>query len=551
MHLTSAKDLKGDFQNIQSPLRDDYNDDAYHNRSGDTDDLESSVVENGAGQPLYNAEIYGSLRKGGAVNLFSKDCAGLVAATFSLTFAVECISGVIQPMLYDHFDLTPVEVAANLRISTLPESFCFFAGLVSDSYPIFGYRRKMYVIIGLALSALSLFALSGVDGYLGTLNKKSASNGLIATIIAFATLASAGNVIAFIGVQTRLLELTQREPLGMRGYITGTYLIFRCAIYMLTDVIIYVCSSATVHRSKSLLVFGIVVVISIPIVWKTWHEKYYSLSTPMSTRGQILWRIMQQKAVWNILIFLCIFTLFSGIVFTAPSAILSVWAGASGDKLIVIQVMYYGTMLVTMAVWRQYFMNRPWRLFYGMATVLLIVPQSVVAILVSQDILRDRYFFRLMTLFTSVSAAMGWLASMVPLTEILQEGSEGAMSGLMLSLYFSVKFFVNTNGQGPFSGSNFFEASEVALDLPAARTDVMYAMLVNYGINAFAFIGLYFLPRQKLDTQQLRAYGGYTKCASAVIATFPLVLFLYSVVVTILTLIPSTSCLSIAGGDGC
>ncbi|EGZ29175.1 hypothetical protein PHYSODRAFT_366698, partial [Phytophthora sojae] len=500
---------------------------------------------------LYNAEIYGSLRKGGAVDFFSLECAGLVAATFASTFSIECLNSVIQPMLKEHFGLKTAELAAAQRLTAIPQVFCFFIGLLSDCYPIFGFRRKGYLLIGLSITVVSLFALSGLDGYIETLDQGTAGLGLAAAIITFATLASVGNIIAYVCVHTRVLELSQREPLGQRGAIQATYLIFRCLVYIFTDACAYVVSLITTHHCTPLLASGLVIALSIPLVWKAWQEKYYSLSTPMKTRGQILWRIMQQKAVWSILVFMCFFTLFSGIAFSGPSVVVSVWAGATGDNSFVQQVMYYGAMLGTVVVWRYYFMNRPWRSFYSMSTVLLVIPQMIVAICVTQDIIRDRYFYRLMTLFTSVSAGIGWLASMVPLTEIMQEGSEGAMVGLMLSMYFLVSIFVQTNSVGLFDGTNFYNIAEVAMDTPDARFDVLIALLLNYGINALAFIGLFFLPRQKLDTQQLRSYGGYTKCASAAIVTFGVALFVYTLTITALTLNPSTSCMRIAGGHGC
>ncbi|RMX68731.1 hypothetical protein DD238_004952 [Peronospora effusa] len=183
-----------------------------------------------------------------------------------------------------------------------------------------------------------------------------------------------------------------------------------------------------------------------------------------------------------------------------------------------------------------------------MSTILLIVPQVIVAICVTQNIVRDRNFYRFMTLFSSISTGIGWLSSIIPLTEIIQEGSEGAMVGLILSMYFLVSMFVETNATGLFKGTNFYNTGDVMSDNAEGRLDVLKALLFIYGINALQFVGLFFLPRQKLDTQQLRSYGGYTKSASAAIVTFALLLFVYSVAVTGLTLNPSTSHMSIAGG---
>ncbi|GMF22616.1 unnamed protein product [Phytophthora lilii] len=547
---------KIDFKNLQSPSFDLNDADALPLQTvSATRDVETSVMENGPGQPLYNAEIYGSLRKGGAVKFFSRYCIGLVVATFSSTFAVKCVNNAVQPMLKQHFGLTPVQLAASHRLTAMPQVLSFFFGLLSDCYPIMGFRRKAYTLVGLVMTVMSIWILAGLNAYAESFESGKADTMLAVLVIAFASFASMGNNIMYVGIHTRVIELSQREPLGLRGSIQATYLIFRCVVFIITDACVYaVQTSATAtssHQTTAFIVYGFVIALPIPIICKYWDEKCYSLSTTIKTRGQILWKIMQQKAVWSVLVFQCFFTLFNQISFSGPAIIVSVWAGASGDNVFVQQLMFNGGTMITILVWRYYFMNRPWRSFYAAAPGLLILPQLLVAILVTQDILRDRLFYRLMTLFSTASFAIGWLSSVIPLTEIIHEGSEGAMVGLIQSLYFLVGIFVQTNLVGLFEGSNFYDIAGVAADTPDARGDVLKALVLNYGINALAFFGLFFLPRQKLDTQQLRSYGGYTKCASAAIVTFSVILFLYSFAVTIMTFIPGTACIRINGGAGC
>ncbi|CAI5732178.1 unnamed protein product [Peronospora destructor] len=535
-----------DFQNYLTPS--DKKADVFASKNT-IQDIEDLVVENGASQSVYDDEIYGSLRKGGAVKFFSKDCVGLVAATFASASSVECLKCLIQPMLNEHFSLNATRLAASQRLTSVPLAFCFFFGLLSDCYPILGFRRKGYLIIGLGTTMISFFVLSALDGFVESRDGATGGTGLAVAIIMLATLASTGNMMTHMCVLTRVLELSQRERLNMRGAIVATYSMFREVVFIITDALVYALERSSTHHNIVLLVYGLVIGVSIPLVWKSWQEEYYSLSTPMRTRGQILWKVMQQKAVWSILTFICIFTFFGSFALSGPSVIVNYWSGASGDNQFVQQVLYYGAILLTIVVWRYYFMNRPWRTFFAMSTVLLIVPQLIVAICVTQNILRDRYFYRFMSLFSSISTGIGWLASIIPLTEIIQEGSEGAMVGLIVSMYFLVFIFVDSNATGLFKGSNFYNAAEVISDMPEGRSDVLKALLFSYGINAFQLVGLFFLPRQKLDTQQLRSYGGYTKCASAAIVTFAMLLFVYSVAITALALNPSTSHMTVA--DGC
>ncbi|GMF59640.1 unnamed protein product [Phytophthora fragariaefolia] len=552
----SSGELKLDFNIVESPAYETNDTVLLSQREAwNVRDDVLSVSDNEPDTPLYNTQIYGGLRKGDTVKFFSIQCIGLVAATFSSTFAVEFLNNELQPLLKDHFRLSTAQLAAAQRLTSTPQVLSFLFGLLTDCYPMFGVRRKAYVFVGLAMTVASFWCIAGLDSYIETLEPGTVSTGLAAFAITFATLGCLGNIVAYVSIHTRVIELAQREPLGLRGTIIGTYLIFRCVVYAITDACVYAVqkteTAASTHHTLVLIVAGFITALPTPLIYYFWEEKCYSLSTSVKTRGQILWKIMQQKAVWNVLAFVCFFTLFLNISFSGPAVIISVWAGASGDNMLMQHMMHYGMITVTIVVWRYFFMNRPWRSFYAACPLLLIVPQLIVAILVSHDILRNRVFYRVMTLFSSASFAIGWLSSVVPLTEIIQEGSEGAMVGLTLSLYFLVSLFVETNTMGILKGSNLYNIAEVAADTAEGREDVLTALLLNYGINACAFVGIYFLPRQKLDTQQLRSYGGYTKCASAAIVTFSAILFLYSFTVTVMTFIPATACIPMMGGAGC
>ena len=539
------------FQRYQSPPLPDHNNDTAIPPHATRGFESPAAAEIGASRSMHDVDIYGSLRKGEPVKFFSKDCAGVVAATFASAFSFECLNTVIDPMLSKHFYFSVRELEASRRLIAMPSASCFFFGLLSDCYPIMGFRRKAYLIISLMSTVLSYFILSALNMYGESLEQGTASTVLAGGMMLFSSLASIGNMVTYMCVHTRVMELAQREPLVLRGSIIATYQIFRYAVFAATSAGIYIVRSNVAHHSTELIGFGLVIAFTIPLVWKVWQEKYYSLSTSMKTRGQILWRVMQQKAVWSILVYLCISTLFSSIKFKDHELIVSYWAGASSDNIYLLQTMGFTTIMLMDIAWRYFFMNRPWRAFYAMSTVLLVVSKIIQATCVILDIVRNRYFYHAMNVFASMSGAISCLASIVPLTEIIQEGSEGAMVGLMMSLYFLVVTFVQTNSMGLFKGANFYENDEVGSDSPEARLIVLKTIYICYGINALALIGIFFLPRQKLDTQQIRSYGGYTKCVSAAVLAFVVVLFSYSLIVTILTLVPSTSCLGIAGGEGC
>uniref|UniRef100_M4BM10 Transmembrane protein n=1 Tax=Hyaloperonospora arabidopsidis (strain Emoy2) TaxID=559515 RepID=M4BM10_HYAAE len=504
-------------------------------------------------EQFYNHQMYGSLRKGRSVNFLSMECLGLVAATFTSMLSYQALLVLVQPMYNTQLGLSPTSILAVKRLIQMPMTLSFLVGLLSDCYPIMGLRRKGYMILGCIINAVAVFAIAIVSASLS--HDASASKGTVVVALFFVGLSSMGCITTYVCVHTRVVEYSQRESLRDRGSIQVTYLIFRRFVSIFTSVLSFLALGTgpepNISISTAMIILGVLSILPLPLIFRFWDEEVYSLNTSMKIRSQILWKIMQQKAVWRILAFIWFFTLFLGIKFNQSTAVVTTWAGAKEDNSLVVKTIQDLVMIGIMLVWRYIFMNRVWLIFFALAPAFQIVPNLFVTLLVSLDVVRNRYFYRFFYAMTYVSDGIGLLNTIVPVTEIVQEGSEGAMVGLTLTLQRCVNIFVDTNAQGIFQGSNFYDVDEVAADTSSARWDVVLSLLLNFGINALAWVGLFFLPSQKLDAQQLRMYGGFTKGASGGIVALCLLFFIYSFVVTVMSLIPSTMCFTLVGDTGC
>ncbi|EEY58613.1 uncharacterized protein PITG_10720 [Phytophthora infestans T30-4] len=134
----------------------------------------------------------------------------------------------------------------------MPLILSFLFGLLSDCYPILGLRRKAYTLVGLVTSVASIWFLAVLNAYAESFESGTAGTGLAVLVIAFAAFASTGNIIMYVGIHTRVIELAQREPLGLRGSFLAMYLVFRCVVYIITDACVYVVRlSATSTASYS------------------------------------------------------------------------------------------------------------------------------------------------------------------------------------------------------------------------------------------------------------------------------------------------------------
>ncbi|GLD99619.1 hypothetical protein PINS_up023616 [Pythium insidiosum] len=509
-----------------------------------------------AGEQFYNYEMYGSLRRGDVVKFISMESFGLVAATFTSVISYQCLQSTARPYMGTQLNLTPQQNVAVLRLVELPMALAFFFGLLSDGYPIRGLRRKGYMVLGLVLNAISVVILGVISAYFESLQSKERNAGLVVLSIIMVSTASVGCIITYICVQTRVIELAQREPLQIRGSIIAEYLVFRRLTSLVGTMFTFAtmgkdANTPRVEFSTAMFLLALICALPLPIIIRFWKEEYYNLPTSLKIRGQIFWKIMQQKAVWRILAFIALSAFFMGIRFSDSTAVLRKWSGTDKDNTHVVKSISDLTAVFTILLWRFFFMNTLWRRFFAWAPVMLALPSILSSILTTMDISRDRYLNRVIISFAEVAGGINMLNAVIPLTEIIQEGSEAATMGLVFTIQRVIGIFVNTNAQGLFSGDNFYDPKQIKLDTSAVRTDVLLSLLLNYGINLLALVALVFLPHQKLDAQQLRMYGGFTKAASSAIVIFALSFFLYSLTINVMTFVPSLSCYPLVGGKGC
>ncbi|GAB9467313.1 hypothetical protein Gpo141_00004663 [Globisporangium polare] len=555
----SMKGGNTDFNPFDSPsVQPNYNSnsrgsDKPPNQQQTLDMTESRFV---AGNQFYNHEMYGSLRKGGEVRLFTKQYIGLVAAICSSVISYSALQGCLKPMLNYQLGLTAAEYTVVQRLVELPMLLSILVGLISDCYPIRGTRRKSYMILGLLVNAFGVLGLAALSAHFESLEVKARNKALVVFAIIMMTIASFGCIITYLCVHTRTIELSQQESLRRRGAIQASYLIVRrlagyVASLYTTLVIGDDAKNPKMSVFKALLLLTLICVLPLPLIMRYWYEETYSLATTMGTRARIFWKVMQQKAVWRTLAFICFFTLFLTIRFSNSSTQVKNWSGFKSESAIGVRAVQETVIFGVIIIWRYFFMNRPWRQFFAGAPFFMIVPWVFLSVLTCLDVVRNMYFYRSMTYISYIGDGVNTFMNLVPLTEIIQEGSEGVTVGLVLTLQRVIGIFVSTNSSGLFKGENFYSAAEVKLDTSNARWDVLLSLLLCYGINALSVFGLFFLPNQKLDAQQLRMYGGFTKGATIIIIAFVAAFILYSLAINIMLVNKSWACYRIAGGSGC
>ena len=95
------------------------------------------------------------------------------------------------------------------------------------------------------------------------------------------------------------------------------------------------------------------------------------------------------------------------------------------------------------------------------------------------------------------------------------------------------------------------QASNYIEDASAFRGLVALSFALSYGFSLVAFLVLPLMPSQKADAQWRKRAWPVRPVFGVVALALLGAAFLYSVSVTLLTMVPSTACLEFVGGEGC
>ena len=89
--------------------------------------------------------------------------AGIFLSYFNVGIAIYIMQAPLSYYLIDTLDISSTSYNAYFTLVALPWSLKFLLGSVTDGVPIFGYRRKSWLIIGWVLYILAAIGIAFVD----------------------------------------------------------------------------------------------------------------------------------------------------------------------------------------------------------------------------------------------------------------------------------------------------------------------------------------------------------------------------------------------------
>ncbi|GMF59694.1 unnamed protein product [Phytophthora fragariaefolia] len=519
----------------------------------------------------------GALRPGGMPNLLSRDHIGLVFQYAAVGVVYGMLPETVYPFMQQYLNCSGAQVAAAKELVILPWSFKVFYGIMSDCFPIMGYRRRPYMVIGwvICIAMLLLMAVMPIGQPYFTvasdrdisaseytaeikarINYDAPSEGAKYVVIMF--LAAFGYVLSDVCSDSIVCELAQREPTAKRGKTQSAIYTVRTTLVILGELLVGFCFNGEDYGGDfnfslsfpELMI--IMVVLTAPVIPITWFFIKEETAERADFRKYIqeFWDLLCKRVVYQVIAHHFFAGIFSSISYTASSPVQSYLVGVTPINNTLNDVLGHLCFMTGIMVTSKYGLNWNWRWMIIATGIVVIVVDCSVALITIWDIFRNQWFWLGPPIAVQIPSGVAWIIALFVTVEIAGVGNEGAVYGLMTTVGNLATPFGTTLTlliDGPFNITN----DRVKEDDHSIRSDITYTIIISYAMTAFSWCFLVLLPRQKKETQELARTGGSSKLLGGITIGYLTFALIWSLMANTLAIFESTSCLVIAGGKGC
>ncbi|EEY62163.1 Folate-Biopterin Transporter (FBT) Family [Phytophthora infestans T30-4] len=516
----------------------------------------------------------GALRDGGAPSLFSTESCGLLAQYAAVGLMMGALPSAVTPFLGYYLNMEGQVTTSARALLGIPWSVKVFIGIVSDCFPLCGFRRRPFMIIGWMLCTICLVAMATFPldkpyfpnaswrkikpsdytaDEVSAINYHAPSTG--GKYVVFMMLATLGYVIADVAADGVVVEYAQREPIAIRGRTQTAIYTVRSIFSIFGSVLVGFGLSSPPYGGDfsfgvsfpvCILILAICCVPVVPVTWYFVKEKQVTRPDLRQYMG-VLWESLQSRAVYQVIAYSFFSGVFGGISYVASDPVTMYWARATSFNISVSQVIGSGVTAVTLALMGRYGLDWDWRRVVVITTIAVVALDAVCTMLTTWAVVRNQWFWLGLPIVETIPSSVNFIVSSFVVVELADEGNEAAIYGLLttvgnLSNPFSATVTKAINE--PFAVSN----RDILNDSHATRRDVTIVVLISYASKLLSLSFLVWLPRQKAETQRLKQSGSRSRLLGGVTIAYCLFALTWSLLINLLGIFESTRCLKIVGG---
>ena len=334
--------------------------------------------------------------------------------------------------LKDDLGLTPAEVAALTGITAIPWIIKPLFGFMSDGLPIFGYRRRPYLILSGLLGSASWLALATL-----------VNNAMTATLIILIT--SLSVAISDVIVDSLIVERAREESLSQSGSLQS----LSWGASALGGLLTAYFSGLLLQHLTSSQVFEITATFPLIVSAVAWliTEKKVSQDggkdggtkiSPVNKQIKQLWGAVKQKQVWLPIAFLFVWqatpTADSAFFFFSTNEL-----GFEPEFLGRVRLVTSFASLVGIFLFQRYLKTIPFRQILGWCTVIAAVLGMTTLLLVTHTNralgIDDHWFSLGDSLILTVVGQITWMPVLVLSARLCPKGVEATLFALLMSIW--------------------------------------------------------------------------------------------------------------------
>eukprot|EP00644_Phytophthora_capsici_P018253 jgi/Phyca11/11382/fgenesh1_pm.PHYCAscaffold_68_\ len=467
---------------------------------------------------------------------------------------------IIYPFLNNYLRMSGIATASAYVLIALPWSLKTFFGIITDCYPIYGYRRRPYMIIGWAVCAVCCFVLAVMpegDPYypdnawaslseseltadqIAEINYDAPNKGTSFILIMF--IANLGMVLSFTACGGTLVELSQREGEKRRGDLQTMIWVARDAGGIVALALVGFGLNSEEYGGTfagSIRMGGLMGIC----------ERVERRSMRVEIRK--LFDLIQYRVVYQVLAYQFFGNMFSYVSVTAATPLQSIWLTISPVNSSVASIISTIISMISLLSVRQWGLNWNWRWMIVISQLAVVFVDCFPTFFTIWDVVRTQWFWLGVPLLEQVPTNIGFIVSTYCMVEIMEEGNEAAFYGLVVAVSSLASPFATVITKN--IDANFdISTADLQRDDTRVREQVTYAYLCSYACKIFSTVFVLLIPRQKAETQEMRRNGGKSKVVGIIVVIIVAFTYVWTIMTNVMSIYPSTSCLKIAGGDGC
>jgi len=502
--------------------------------------------------------------------------AGVVMHYFVVGIVFGAVNAILQGLLFGYLNMESNFASIACNLCNLPATFAFLYGLISDTRPIYGYRRKPYMILGWALTFIGLCALAllpmpepyycthedgGYEMHKPPCNPDAPANVIHFVILFFILVLGAS--IANAAASGLLVEYAKMEPEETRGSAQATMNMVQMAGMLSATILAafgfngkeYTGSFDQRYQlnfQQYCFILSILAAVSLVLSCFYVHEPAGE-NEPMGDYLKSGLDMMSTKAFF----FVSMYIFCSSSVF-AISTPASTWVGLQWADVKMLQrqlASIIGILASILGMWlaKRHLLNTSWRKIVATTIIVTTMIDSVPQFLTIFDVIRNQYFYLGEPIAETIPMAAMNLVNVLLVNEVADESNAGLVSGLVSTIAMlgsPVAIVLSNQIFGVFK-PDLSDRSNFIADTSAFRWTVGVSFVLSYAFSLASLILLPLLPNQKQEAQRRKHDWQSSRTYAYVTLTLLAFAFIYALLVDFISMIPSMRCMRFVGGQGC